>query len=156
MRKPYEDFHILYFQKRIVSAETIRGNTVFWKGHKNSNQYSIFRGLFRISGKANWEQSPLSPNVPQALRVNQGLGGTRSCQNALYTFRLGRSYLTTLCTHTLTSLITGHACLFFSWKKKSILPADFNVIENSVLHASTVGRVDFRSRLFKPNRLLER
>ena len=28
MRKLYENFHILHFQKRIVSAETIRGNTV--------------------------------------------------------------------------------------------------------------------------------
>jgi hypothetical protein len=28
MRKLYENFHIFYFQKRIVSAETIRGNTV--------------------------------------------------------------------------------------------------------------------------------
>ena len=28
MRKLYENFHILYFQKRIVSAETIQGNTV--------------------------------------------------------------------------------------------------------------------------------
>ena len=28
MQKLYENFHIFYFQKRIVSAETIRGNTV--------------------------------------------------------------------------------------------------------------------------------
>ena len=28
MRKLYENFHIFHFQKRIVSAETIRGNTV--------------------------------------------------------------------------------------------------------------------------------
>jgi hypothetical protein len=28
MRKLYANFHIFYFQKRIVSAETIRGNTV--------------------------------------------------------------------------------------------------------------------------------
>ena len=28
MRKLYENFHILYFQKRIVSADTIRGNKV--------------------------------------------------------------------------------------------------------------------------------
>ena len=28
MRKLYENFHIFYFQKRIVSAETIRGNKV--------------------------------------------------------------------------------------------------------------------------------
>ena len=28
MQKLYENFHILHFQKRIVSAETIRGNTV--------------------------------------------------------------------------------------------------------------------------------
>ena len=27
MQKPYENFHIFHFQKRIVSAETIRGNT---------------------------------------------------------------------------------------------------------------------------------
>ena len=27
-RKLYEKFHFFYFQKRIVSAETIRGNTV--------------------------------------------------------------------------------------------------------------------------------
>ena len=39
MRKPYENFHIFHFQKRIVSTETICGNTVgnidragsFWK-----------------------------------------------------------------------------------------------------------------------------
>jgi hypothetical protein len=31
MRKLYENFHVLHFQKRIVSAETIRGNTVFMK-----------------------------------------------------------------------------------------------------------------------------
>ena len=30
MRKLYENFHIFYFQKRIVSAETILGNTVFY------------------------------------------------------------------------------------------------------------------------------
>ena len=29
MRKLYENFHILHFQKRIVSEETIRGNTVY-------------------------------------------------------------------------------------------------------------------------------
>ena len=29
MPKLYENFHIFHFQKRIVSAETIRGNTVF-------------------------------------------------------------------------------------------------------------------------------
>ena len=29
MRKLYENFHILHFQKRIVSTETIRENTVF-------------------------------------------------------------------------------------------------------------------------------
>ena len=28
MRKLYENFHIFYFQKRIVSTETIRGNSV--------------------------------------------------------------------------------------------------------------------------------
>ena len=28
MRKLYENFHIFHFHKRIVSAETIRGNTV--------------------------------------------------------------------------------------------------------------------------------
>ena len=28
MRKLYENFHILNFQKRIVSVETIRGNTI--------------------------------------------------------------------------------------------------------------------------------
>ena len=28
MRKLYENFHIVYFQKRIVSPETIRGNMV--------------------------------------------------------------------------------------------------------------------------------
>ena len=28
MRKLYENFHIFHFQKRIVSAETIRGKTV--------------------------------------------------------------------------------------------------------------------------------
>ena len=28
MRKLYENFHIIHFQKRIVSAETIRENTV--------------------------------------------------------------------------------------------------------------------------------
>jgi hypothetical protein len=32
MRKLYENFHIFHFQKRIVSAETIRGNTVFIQG----------------------------------------------------------------------------------------------------------------------------
>ena len=31
MRKPYENFHIFHFQKRIVSAETIRGNMVIWE-----------------------------------------------------------------------------------------------------------------------------
>ena len=39
MWKLFENFHIFYFQKRIVSSETIRGNTVFAKkfedrGHK--------------------------------------------------------------------------------------------------------------------------
>ena len=29
MRKLYENFHILYFQKRIDSTETIHGNTVY-------------------------------------------------------------------------------------------------------------------------------
>ena len=29
MQKQYETFHIFHFQERIVSAETIRGNTVF-------------------------------------------------------------------------------------------------------------------------------
>ena len=29
MQKLYENFHIFYFQKRIVSVETIRGNTVY-------------------------------------------------------------------------------------------------------------------------------
>ena len=29
MRKLYENFYIFHFQKRIVSAETIRGNMVF-------------------------------------------------------------------------------------------------------------------------------
>jgi hypothetical protein len=28
MRKLYENFHIFHFQKRIVSAETVRGNTI--------------------------------------------------------------------------------------------------------------------------------
>jgi len=28
MQKLYENFHILHFQKEIVSTETIRGNTV--------------------------------------------------------------------------------------------------------------------------------
>ena len=32
MRKLYENFHIFHFQKRIVSAETIRGNTVLKPG----------------------------------------------------------------------------------------------------------------------------
>ena len=31
MRKLYENFHIFHFQKRIVSAKTIRGNTVLTK-----------------------------------------------------------------------------------------------------------------------------
>ena len=31
MRKQYENFHIFHFQKRIVAAETIRGNTVSQK-----------------------------------------------------------------------------------------------------------------------------
>ena len=30
MRKMYENFHIFHFQKRIVSAETICGNTVYY------------------------------------------------------------------------------------------------------------------------------
>ena len=29
MRKLFKNFHIFHFQKRIVSAETVRGNTVF-------------------------------------------------------------------------------------------------------------------------------
>ena len=29
MQKLYENFHIIHFQKRIVSAETIRRNTVY-------------------------------------------------------------------------------------------------------------------------------
>ena len=48
--------------------------------------------------------------------------------------------------HTLTSLIKGHACLFFS-RKKSSLPSDFHVID-STLPASTAGRVDFPSYPF--------
>ena len=31
MWKLYENFHIFQFQKRIVSAETIRGNTVIYE-----------------------------------------------------------------------------------------------------------------------------
>jgi hypothetical protein len=31
MRKLYENFHFFHFQKRIVSAETIRGNSVVLK-----------------------------------------------------------------------------------------------------------------------------
>ena len=42
MQKLYENFHIFYFQKRIISAETIRGNTVlcwsFQKAYKPVQQ----------------------------------------------------------------------------------------------------------------------
>ena len=38
MRKLYENLHIFYFQKRIVSAETIRGNTVIFR-----NEYLAHR-----------------------------------------------------------------------------------------------------------------
>ena len=39
MRKLYENFHIFHFQKSIVSAETIRGNTV---RIQNSDKYILY------------------------------------------------------------------------------------------------------------------
>ena len=33
MRKLYEIFKVLNFQKRVVSAETIHGNTVYFEVH---------------------------------------------------------------------------------------------------------------------------
>jgi hypothetical protein len=44
MRKLYENFHILHFQKRIVSAETIRENMVKLNATQNSyKKYKKFR-----------------------------------------------------------------------------------------------------------------
>ena len=45
MRKLYEIFKILQFQKRIVSAETIRGNTVFEQVLMN---FKIGYGFYNI------------------------------------------------------------------------------------------------------------
>ena len=43
MRKLYENFHIFYFQKKKVSGETIRGNTVLSKLRKKA-LHIIFEG----------------------------------------------------------------------------------------------------------------
>ena len=51
MRKLYENFHIFHFKKRIVSAETIRGNTVFI-GTQNKKNFSNAKG--QIKPKADW------------------------------------------------------------------------------------------------------
>ena len=40
MWKLYENFYIFYFQKRIVSAETIRGNTVYLVNIKSKVEIS--------------------------------------------------------------------------------------------------------------------
>ena len=45
MRKLYENFHIFYFQKRIVSAETIQGN-YSWKYGMFNALLVVFLGLF--------------------------------------------------------------------------------------------------------------
>ena len=49
MRKLYENFHIFHFQKRIVSAETIRGNMVLFSRWRNDSWYST--GHFRHTSK---------------------------------------------------------------------------------------------------------
>ena len=55
MRKLYENFHIFHFQKRIVSAETIRGNMVFivqqlkmytTSGKKSKHLGTVFPGNY--------------------------------------------------------------------------------------------------------------
>ena len=48
MQKIYENFHIFHFQKRIVSAETIRGNTVNVKSVCNDMSIQILGGDSKI------------------------------------------------------------------------------------------------------------
>ena len=53
MRKLYENFHIFHFQKQIVSAETIRGNTVHsitFDSHINPIKPRMFELLSTLSG----------------------------------------------------------------------------------------------------------
>ena len=50
MQKLHENFHIFHFQKRLVSAETIRGNTV----------YGCQKNLYQEAGQAFSILSPLS------------------------------------------------------------------------------------------------
>jgi hypothetical protein len=47
MRKLYEKFHIIYFQKRIISAATIRRNTVNCMGQKIFTRYRSFLNRVR-------------------------------------------------------------------------------------------------------------
>ena len=84
MWKLYENFHIFHFHKRIVSAETIRGNTVV----KNSSEIFFIPGpifpVYRIPG-ANLSQA--RPNILAAILLTscflkecietQNLGKTR-------------------------------------------------------------------------------
>ena len=50
MLKLLENFHILHFQKRIISAGTIHGNTPNYKElHRSCHQFGI---LFLFVGKA--------------------------------------------------------------------------------------------------------
>ena len=51
MRKLYGNFHIFYFQKRIVSAETVRGNKVYGiidLGNQFNEYHFILKSMFQI------------------------------------------------------------------------------------------------------------
>ena len=86
MQKLYENFHIFYFQKRIVSAETIRGNMVFPIHHKqnfrfSSKDWTVGRSenlrVFHIQIGL----SPPNPLVPTALQKYASILFQRSMYN---------------------------------------------------------------------------
>jgi hypothetical protein len=66
MRKLYENFHILHFQKRIVSVETICGNTVLGFGHT----IYVCRGV--IDGKLG--KAAALHKFPNTLTLSQSKG----------------------------------------------------------------------------------
>jgi hypothetical protein len=69
MRKLYENFHIFHFQKRIVSVETIHGNTVCYNLVKGENLIII-----------------------KVQRILKGLGGILSSSGSLKKFEFLRPF----------------------------------------------------------------
>ena len=76
MRKLYENFHIFNFQKRIVSAETIRGNTVnifpVFLGELKTTQFPELKKLkLRCSEKATKFGPSFTYNLTLLIYVKQ-------------------------------------------------------------------------------------